>query len=85
MALTDEDSNQHHGVVGQIARLDAIEVLGEQRRNCKAQQESGEEAGKNPGEAVSEDHAQHLSARSTDSHTDAHLCRALCDRDESTP
>ena len=75
----NEDSDEHHGVVGQVGSLDAIEKVGEQRRNPKRQEDSGEETRKYPRKAVGEDHAQDLSPRRADSHADANLCRALSD------
>ena len=75
----DEDSDDHSEVVGYVGGLDAIEEVGEQRSNSKTQEESGEEAGKDPCESVGEDHAQDLSARRADGHPDADFCGALRD------
>src|ERR1700730_3322981 len=66
----DEDSQEHRGVIGHVGRLDAIEEMSEQRSNRKTQEKTGEEAEKDPGEPVGEDHAQNLSTWRANGHAD---------------
>lgn len=74
-----EDSDEHPGVVGEVGGLDAAEEVSEQWRKRKTQQKPCEEAGKDPGEPVSQDHAQDPGARRANGDANANFWRALCD------